>query len=108
MRERTDPDDPAIVAHAGISDHSNPGGTIRIVAQRAIWKREDAMTDQMMQLRSTNDDVGRLPLSPDAAVEDVVEAVREWIDSAVPAPWVQAGRAGGPAAVREVRTRADY
>jgi hypothetical protein len=84
-----------------------PARTIRIVVVGAIWKREDRMTDQV-HLHSTNDDVGRLPLAPDAALEDVVSAVRDWIESAVPAAWVEAGRAGGPAAVREVRTRADY
>jgi alkylation response protein AidB-like acyl-CoA dehydrogenase len=34
--------------------------------------------------------------------------VREWVDANVPAAWVEAGRRGGAAAVREVRTRADY
>jgi alkylation response protein AidB-like acyl-CoA dehydrogenase len=37
-----------------------------------------------------------------------VEEVRAWIDAHVPRPWVDAGRRGGPAAVREVRTRAEY
>jgi alkylation response protein AidB-like acyl-CoA dehydrogenase len=39
---------------------------------------------------------------------DAVAAVREWVDAHVPRPWRDAGRAGGPAAVREVRTRAEY
>jgi alkylation response protein AidB-like acyl-CoA dehydrogenase len=30
------------------------------------------------------------------------------VEANVPRPWVDAGRAGGPAAVREVRTRAEY
>jgi alkylation response protein AidB-like acyl-CoA dehydrogenase len=51
---------------------------------------------------------GRLPVAPHAPVDEVVEAVRSWIESAVPRPWVEAGRRGGPAAVREVRTRAEY
>ena len=51
---------------------------------------------------------GLLSVSPDAPVDDVVEAVRAWIATAVPAAWVVAGRRGGPAAVREVRTRAEY
>jgi alkylation response protein AidB-like acyl-CoA dehydrogenase len=34
--------------------------------------------------------------------------VREWADANVPAAWLEAGRRGGAAAVREVRTRADY
>jgi alkylation response protein AidB-like acyl-CoA dehydrogenase len=49
-----------------------------------------------------------LSVSPDAPVDDVVEAVRAWIAVAVPPAWVEAGRRGGPAAVREVRTRAEY
>jgi alkylation response protein AidB-like acyl-CoA dehydrogenase len=51
---------------------------------------------------------GPLALYADATVEDVVTAVRQWIESAVPAAWVTAGRQGGPAAVRDVRSRADY
>ena len=41
-------------------------------------------------------------------MDEVVAAVRAWIEWAVPAPWVEAGRRGGAQAVREVRTRADY
>src|SRR5271154_750207 len=65
------------------------------------------MTDQM-HLHSTDDDADRLPLDQDSAVDDVVDAVRAGIAAAVPAAWVEAGREGGPAAVRKVRTRADY
>jgi alkylation response protein AidB-like acyl-CoA dehydrogenase len=36
------------------------------------------------------------------------EQVREWVESNVPRAWVEAGRRGGPAAVRDVRTRAQY
>ncbi len=50
----------------------------------------------------------RLPVAPDASIEEVVRAVRDWIETAVPRAWVDAGRRGGPAAVREVRTRAEY
>ena len=49
-----------------------------------------------------------LPVSPDDRVDEVLEAVRAWISSAMPAAWVEAGRRGGPSAVREVRTRAEY
>jgi alkylation response protein AidB-like acyl-CoA dehydrogenase len=59
-------------------------------------------------LPSTDDATGRLPLGKDSSAEEVVAAVREWIESAVPAAWVQAGRQGGPAAVRKVRARSDY
>ena len=107
MRDRTDSDGRVIVAHAGVSYHSDLGDTGRIVMERAIWKREDAMTEQT-HLHSTDDDTDRLALGSDSPVEDVVDAVRGWIDSAVPAAWVEAGRRGGPAEVRKVRTRADY
>jgi len=51
---------------------------------------------------------GRLPVTADTPVGAVVAAVRTWIESAVPAPWVEAGRRGGAQAVRRVRTRAEY
>jgi alkylation response protein AidB-like acyl-CoA dehydrogenase len=51
---------------------------------------------------------GRLPVGPEATVDEVVTAVRAWIESSVPAAWVAAGRRGGPAAVREVRSRQEY
>jgi alkylation response protein AidB-like acyl-CoA dehydrogenase len=37
-----------------------------------------------------------------------LEEVRAWIETNVPRAWRDAGRRGGPAAVREVRTRAEY
>ncbi len=51
---------------------------------------------------------GRLPVGAEDDVETVLEAVRGWVEAIVPAAWVAAGRSGGPAAVRTVRTRADY
>ena len=45
---------------------------------------------------------------PDVPVADVLAAVQGWIDGNVPAPWRAAGEAGGPAAVRGVRTPAEY
>jgi alkylation response protein AidB-like acyl-CoA dehydrogenase len=51
---------------------------------------------------------GRLPVEADASVDEVVASVREWIQSAIPATWVAAGRRGGPAAVRQVRSRREY
>jgi alkylation response protein AidB-like acyl-CoA dehydrogenase len=51
---------------------------------------------------------GLLLLSPDPSADEVVTSVRSWIESDVPAAWLEAGRRGGAAAVREVRTRADY
>jgi alkylation response protein AidB-like acyl-CoA dehydrogenase len=41
-------------------------------------------------------------------VDAVVDAVRAWINTNVPRPWIDAGRSGGAAAVRAVRTRAAY
>ena len=38
----------------------------------------------------------------------VVAEVRAWVEANVPQTWVEAGRRGGAAAVREVRTRAAY
>jgi alkylation response protein AidB-like acyl-CoA dehydrogenase len=37
-----------------------------------------------------------------------VGEVRAWVEANVPRPWIDAARRGGAAAVREVRTRADY
>ena len=51
---------------------------------------------------------GLLPIAPDAAGDEVVAAVRAWIEAELPPAWIEAGRRGGAAAVREVRTRADY
>jgi len=50
----------------------------------------------------------RLPVGPGSAPDEVVEATRRWVAEAVPAAWVAAGDRGGAAAVREVRSRADY
>jgi alkylation response protein AidB-like acyl-CoA dehydrogenase len=36
------------------------------------------------------------------------DEVREWVEANVPRAWIDAGRRGGAAAVREVRTRAEY
>ncbi len=47
-------------------------------------------------------------VTQEASVDEVVAAVRSWIATAVPEAWVEAGHRGGPAAVREVRTRAEY
>jgi alkylation response protein AidB-like acyl-CoA dehydrogenase len=44
----------------------------------------------------------------DVPVADVLAAVQGWIDANVPAAWRAAGEAGGPAAVRRVRTPDEY
>jgi alkylation response protein AidB-like acyl-CoA dehydrogenase len=50
----------------------------------------------------------RLAVGPHTRDPDVVSAVREWVETQVPRPWVDAGRRGGAAAVRSVRTRPEY
>jgi alkylation response protein AidB-like acyl-CoA dehydrogenase len=52
--------------------------------------------------------VPRLDVHRDTTEAAAVESVRAWIDGAIPAAWVEAGRAGGAAAVRQVRTRREY
>src|SRR4029450_7872308 len=42
------------------------------------------------------------------ATTDVAAAVRAWIADNVPPAWRDAARRGGAAAIREVRSRADY
>ncbi len=44
----------------------------------------------------------------DTPAEACAGVVRAWIEANVPRAWVDAGRRGGAAAVREVRTRAEY
>jgi alkylation response protein AidB-like acyl-CoA dehydrogenase len=51
---------------------------------------------------------GRLPVGPDTPLEDALAALRAWVEDCVPPAWVAAGRRGGPAEVRTVRTRAEY
>lgn len=48
-----------------------------------------------------------LPITPATSAADAVEAVRQWIDAEVPAAWRSAA-VQGPAALRAVRTAADY
>jgi alkylation response protein AidB-like acyl-CoA dehydrogenase len=51
---------------------------------------------------------GTLPVGPDDSVGSVRAAVSEWVAREVPPEWIQAGRRGGPPAVRQVRSRSDY
>ena len=53
-------------------------------------------------------DDGRLAIGPGTPETDVLAAVRAWLEATVPAAWLEAGRRGGPAAVREVRRRREY
>ncbi len=50
----------------------------------------------------------RLAIEPDAPLDDVLDAVRAWVRAYVPESWQRAEAAGGIAAIREVRSRADY
>ena len=47
-------------------------------------------------------------IGPESSIDEVRRAVAEWVERHLPPEWVEAGRRGGPAAVREVRTRHDY
>ncbi|ULE34448.1 acyl-CoA dehydrogenase family protein [Mycobacterium sp. IDR2000157661] len=48
-----------------------------------------------------------VPITADSTAEDAVEAVRAWVEVEVPAEWRSAA-ADGPAALRSVRSPADY
>jgi alkylation response protein AidB-like acyl-CoA dehydrogenase len=52
----------------------------------------------------------REPLAVDRSTptDEVVDAVRRWVDAEVPRAWQEAARRGGAAAIREVRTRGEY
>src|SRR6476619_5867695 len=49
----------------------------------------------------------RLPIDRTTSAADVAAAVRAWVDASVPRPWRDAAP-GGRAAIRAVRSRADY
>ena len=51
---------------------------------------------------------GRVALDPDATPEEATAAARAWVAGHVPAAWREAAARGGPRAIREVRSRADY
>jgi alkylation response protein AidB-like acyl-CoA dehydrogenase len=51
---------------------------------------------------------GRLAVGRETPVDQVLNEVGRWVGANVPSPWIEAGSKGGPAAVRQVRTRADY
>jgi hypothetical protein len=68
----------------------------------------DDERDGVARTRASGNEAELLAVSAQASADDVVAAVRNWIDAAVPAAWLEAGRRGGPAAVRQVRSRAEY
>jgi alkylation response protein AidB-like acyl-CoA dehydrogenase len=49
-----------------------------------------------------------LDIGPETDVEEARARVRAWIETNVPRTWTAAGRRGGPAAVRAVRSRSEY
>jgi alkylation response protein AidB-like acyl-CoA dehydrogenase len=51
---------------------------------------------------------GRLDIGPETPEGEIRSAVEAWVRRVVPMKWVEAGRQGGAAAVREVRTRQEY
>ena len=51
---------------------------------------------------------GLLAVTRDTSAADVTDAVRTWIEDNVPAAWRDAARRGGAAAIREIRSRAEY
>ncbi len=53
-------------------------------------------------------DTGRLDVDRETPVDIVVATVRAWIAEHVPRAWRDAAAHGGAAAIREVRSRADY
>jgi alkylation response protein AidB-like acyl-CoA dehydrogenase len=50
----------------------------------------------------------RVSIGPESTDDQIVAAVRAWVDRHVPPAWRDAAARGGPPAIREVRTRADY
>jgi alkylation response protein AidB-like acyl-CoA dehydrogenase len=50
----------------------------------------------------------RVAIDAATAPDDAAAAVRAWVAQHVPEAWREAAERGGPAAIREVRTRADY
>jgi alkylation response protein AidB-like acyl-CoA dehydrogenase len=52
--------------------------------------------------------VAGLPLERTSSLEEITEVVSAWVDEHVPSAWRKAAAEGGRAAIRQVRTRADY
>jgi len=49
-----------------------------------------------------------IAITPDTSADEAATRTRDWIDEHVPVAWREAARRGGAAAIRQVRTRADY
>jgi len=65
---------------------------------------------ELIATLTARDNIGvdKIDVDHDTPAGEVVAAVREWIEEFVPSSWRDAARNGGAAAIREVRTRADY
>jgi alkylation response protein AidB-like acyl-CoA dehydrogenase len=50
----------------------------------------------------------RIAVTPDSTPAEAAALTRAWVEAHVPVAWRTAAAAGGAAAIREVRTRADY
>jgi alkylation response protein AidB-like acyl-CoA dehydrogenase len=50
----------------------------------------------------------RIPIDDQVPVGDIPGLVADWVERFVPASWREAAARGGPAAVRQVRSRSDY
>ena len=90
-------------------------GRIYVIYYNVTTGREDdgdqpssRKVDTAPRLPDTDRSATRLPVGAASTAEEIVEAVRRWVTEHVPPAWVAAGRRGGAAAVRQVRTRGDY
>jgi alkylation response protein AidB-like acyl-CoA dehydrogenase len=52
--------------------------------------------------------VPRIDIDRATPPDEAAQRTRAWVDEHVPAPWREAAAAGGSAAIRQVRSRADY
>ena len=52
--------------------------------------------------------LGRLAIDATTSIDDVTSVVEAWVDDHVPVAWREAAARGGPAAIREVRSRREY
>ncbi|SRR5579884_594669 len=50
----------------------------------------------------------RLAIDRTTPPDDAARVARDWVEEHVPVEWREAARRGGPAAIRDVRSRADY
>ncbi len=63
---------------------------------------------QLMRTRTPRSGASRLPVTRQSTESEVQTAVRAWVAENVPAAWRDAAARGGRAAIRAVRSRAEY